>query len=91
GRGPAHLVADLCAILFSSVAFAAFHLEVFTRWLGVGGEVYDGPTFLWRLLAGVLFAGLYRWRGLGVVAWAHGLFNLAVLLGADPSVFRGSF
>lgn len=89
GRAPGHLSADLFAILGSSAAFAAFHLEPFTRWLGVGGEQYDGPTFLWRLLAGVLFAGLYRWRGLGVVAWAHGLFNLAVLLGADPGVFRG--
>ena len=89
GRGAGHLGADLFAIVGSSVAFAAFHLEPFTRWLGVGGEAYDGPTFLWRLLAGVLFAGLYRWRGLAVVAWAHGLFNLAVLLGADPGVFRG--
>lgn len=90
GRTAGHLSADLFAILLSSLAFAAFHLETFTRWLGAGDEAYDGPTFLWRLLAGVLFAGLYRWRGLGVVAWAHGLFNLAVLLGADPGVFRGA-
>ena len=83
-----HLLADLVAILGSSLAFAAFHLASFTQPLGWGGEAFDGPVFLWRLLAGILLAGLYRWRGLGVAAWAHGLFNLALLLGADPRVFH---
>ena len=43
----------------------------------------------WRLLAGILLAGLFRWRGLGVCAWAHGLFNLGLVLGAGPGVFQG--
>jgi hypothetical protein len=82
------LLGDLVAILGSSCLFAAFHLELFTRPLGMGGEVFDSRIFLWRLLAGILLAGLFRWRGLGVAAWTHGLFNLALLLGADPEVFR---
>ncbi|MEW6072684.1 MAG: CPBP family glutamic-type intramembrane protease [Planctomycetota bacterium] len=83
-----HLVAELGAILGSSLAFAALHLAAFTAPIGVGGEPFEGPVFLWRCLAGILLAGLYRWRGLGVAAWAHGLFNLALLLGADPGVFQ---
>ncbi len=82
-----HLLADLVAILGSSLVFAALHLQSITSPLGVGGEPFDAAVFVWRLFAGILLAGLYRWRGLGVVAWAHGLFNLALFLGADPLVF----
>ena len=87
-RSIALLVGDLVALLGSSVIFAAFHLATFQRWLGYGGEPFDAAVFLWRLLAGLLLAGLFRWRGLGVSAWAHGLFNLALALGAGPGVFR---
>ena len=69
--------------------FAAFHLDVVTRLLGVGGEDFDRGLFLWRLLAGLSLAALFRWRGLAVAAWAHGLFNGALLLGAGPGVFLG--
>ena len=86
--GAWHLLGDLVAILGSSALFAAFHLATFTRFLGLGGEPFEANVFLWRLLAGILLAGLFRWRGLGVVAWAHGLFNVALLLGADPGVFQ---
>ena len=81
-------IADLVALLGSSVVFAAFHLALLQRWLGHGGEAFDTAVFLWRLLAGLLLAALFRWRGLGVCAWAHGLFNLALALGAGPGVFR---
>ena len=37
-------------------------------------------------LAGILLGLLFRWRGPGVAAWSHGLFNLALLLGIDPDV-----
>jgi hypothetical protein len=87
-RSIALLVGDLVALLGSSVIFAAFHLALFQRWLGYGGEPFDGAVFLWRLLAGLLLAGLFRWRGLGVCAWSHGLFNLALALGAGPAVFQ---
>jgi membrane protease YdiL (CAAX protease family) len=84
--GLARMLADLVAILGSSLAFAALHLEPLLRFLGAGGEAFDPPVFLWRTLAGLLLAGLFRWRGLAVAAWAHGLFNLALLLGAGPGV-----
>lgn len=87
-RRLALVIGDLVALLGSSILFAAFHLVLFQRWLGRGGEAFDSAVFLWRLLAGLLLAALFRWRGLGVSAWTHGIFNLALALGAGPGVFQ---
>ena len=87
-EGAARWGAELVGLLGSSVAFAAFHLEVAVAWLGVGGEEFHPAVFTYRVLAGVLLGLLFRWRGPGTAAWAHGLFNLALLLGASPDVFR---
>ncbi len=86
-RPLSHLIGDIGGLIGSSVIFAAFHLENLQRWIGLEHEA-PSPAFLWRLVAGLVLAGLYRWRGLGVAAWAHGLFNLGLTLGAGPGVFR---
>ncbi|MFT5052707.1 MAG: hypothetical protein ACI8QZ_004144 [Chlamydiales bacterium] len=80
-------VAELAGLIGSAVLFSAFHLAVFVRWLGAGGEAFDPALFYYRALAGVLLGLLFRWRGPGVAAWTHGLFNVALLLGAGPNVF----
>jgi membrane protease YdiL (CAAX protease family) len=80
--------ADVFGLVGSSLLFAAMHLEPFLRWLGLGGERFDPTVFLWRVLAGLCLGVLFRWRGFGVSAWAHGLFNLALALGAGPGVFQ---
>jgi hypothetical protein len=71
----------------SALLFAAFHLSFLISWLGRGGEAFDAAVFTYRMLAGILLGLVFRWRGPGVAAWAHGLFNLALLLGAGPDVF----
>ncbi len=88
-RNPSRWMAEALSLSGSSVFFAAFHLDLFTRWLGAGGELYDPLVFLWRLLAGALLALIVRWRGLGVGAWAHAIFNLALVLGAIPGSLDG--
>jgi hypothetical protein len=85
--GLARGAADTVGALGSAALFAAFHLEAFTGWLGEGGEPFDGALFAWRFLAGLLLGLLFRWRGIGVAAWAHALFNLGLALGAGPGVF----
>ncbi len=82
----AEWVAEAVALAGSSLAFAVFHLEGAVAWLGDGGEPFDATRFAWRTLAGALLAVLFRWRGLGVAAWAHALFNASLLLGAGPGV-----
>ena len=89
GLSEASPAGDLIGLLGSATLFAGFHLEALTRFFGVGGEPFDSGIFLWRLLAGLVLATLFRWRGLGVAAWAHAIFNLALLLGSGPGVFRG--
>lgn len=82
--GAARLGAVTLATVGSAALFAAFHLASFTGWLGPGGEAYDPAVFLWRSTAGVLLAALFLWRGIGVAAWSHAFFNLALLVGALP-------
>jgi hypothetical protein len=82
--GAARLGAVTLATAGSAALFAAFHLAPFTGWLGPGGEAYDPAVFLWRSTAGVLLAAVFLWRGIGVAAWSHAFFNLALLVGALP-------
>jgi len=77
----ASVVAELAALLGSALVFAWFHLDSAQRLLGNVGEPYHGGLFLWRVSAGILLGALFRWRGFGVAAWAHGVFNLGVALG----------
>lgn len=77
----ARFLAELAALLGSALVFAWFHLDSAQRLLGTSGELYQGGLFLWRVSAGVLLGGLFRWRGFGVAAWAHGVFNLGIALG----------
>lgn len=82
--GAARLGAITLATVGSAALFASLHLASFTGWLGPGGEAYDPAVFLWRGTAGVLLAAVFLWRGLGVAAWSHAFFNLALLVGALP-------
>jgi hypothetical protein len=84
GLTSARLVGEIAGLVGSAGIFAALHLAAFTTWLGRGGEAFEPFVFLWRLLAGMALAGLLRWRGPGVAAWTHALFNLGLLLGAGP-------
>jgi hypothetical protein len=79
--------AEILSIGAAGLVFAASHLAVFTQVLGPGGEVFDAAVFTWRLLAGILLGALFRWRGPGVAAWAHALFDLFLAIGARPEVF----
>lgn len=63
----------LClAALTSALMFALAHH------LGPHGEPFDAYAFLFRSLAGVYFAFLFRWRGFGIVAGTHALYDVIV-------------
>ncbi|MFT4647333.1 MAG: hypothetical protein ACI9X4_000544 [Glaciecola sp.] len=81
-------IAEGTAWIVSSLLFAAYHLQGGLAWLGVGGEPFRPALFTYRFLAGMLLVGLFRWRGAGVAAISHGVFNLALCLGAGPAVFQ---
>lgn len=86
-EGPPELLGEVLAVLLTSLAFAAAHLESVLSWLGKGGEAYDFDLFAWRAFAGVALAVIARTRGLGVAIWTHAVFNVGLALGSGPGVF----
>ncbi len=62
----------IVAILISSVGFSAAH------YLGPQGEAWQFSTFVFRSLAGLIFASLFHYRGLGVAVGTHSAYNVMV-------------
>lgn len=64
------------AIGLSALIFSAFH------YIGPFGDQLTAPSFVFRLVAGVLLSGLYVARGLGITAWTHALYDVGLALAA---------
>lgn len=60
------------AIVLSSLAFAAAH------YLGAHGDAWQWSTFLFRATAGGFFAVLYVYRGFGIAAGTHTMYDVLV-------------
>lgn len=80
------IVGDVVGLALSSTLFAAAHFEPLLARLGLPGPEFNVLRFGWLVLGGVCLGILFRWRGPGVAAWTHGLFNVALWVGIDPSV-----
>ncbi len=76
----AHLGAGVC----SALAFTAFHLRSVRALFGSSGNGLEPALAWWTFSAGLALAGLFFWRGVGVAAWTHALFNLTLWVGIDP-------
>ncbi|MDF1701285.1 MAG: CPBP family glutamic-type intramembrane protease, partial [Planctomycetota bacterium] len=63
------------AVLASAYLFSDYH-----HW-GATGEPYDAHVFAFRFHAGILLGGLYLYRGLGIAAFAHGFYDVLVMVG----------
>lgn len=66
------MVAVLLAAGVSAAAFSAAHH------VGPYGEAFDDYVFLFRTLAGLFFAFLYRLRGFGIAVGAHACYDVLV-------------
>lgn len=66
----------IIACLVSAVAFALYH-DVSLAGLRNGTDI---KTFLFLTAAGVYFAGLFLFRGFGIVVAAHALYDIIVLV-----------
>lgn len=62
----------LIVVLISALAFSLYHH------VGPGGEPWIPSMLVFRFLAGLLFAGLFFLRGLGVCVYAHAFYDLLV-------------
>jgi membrane protease YdiL (CAAX protease family) len=59
-------------IVLTSLLFSAAH------YIGPSGDTFLGLTFLFRFLAGVFFAVLFRYRGFGIAAGTHAFYDVLV-------------
>lgn len=68
-RGAGIIAATLGAFIFS-----AFH------YIGPYGDQLQLQSFVFRMLSGLAFSGLYLIRGFGITAWTHALYDAMLLL-----------
>ncbi|MDB4907479.1 MAG: Abortive infection protein [Gemmatimonadetes bacterium] len=70
GRGSSGAV----AVVVSALVFSAFH------YVGPMGDAFTLQSFVFRAIAGVLFSALFLLRGFGITAWAHAVYDVAILV-----------
>ncbi len=66
-------IAVVIAFAVSSVLFSAAHVFI-------GGEPWRTGAFVYRLLCGLIFASLFRWRSFAVAVYTHALYDIFVLV-----------
>ncbi len=69
------IVAGVSAVLIGALIFSAFH------YVGPYGDDLELASFTFRVVAGVLFSGLYLLRGFGITAWTHALYDVFLAVG----------
>jgi membrane protease YdiL (CAAX protease family) len=65
--------AGFIGVVASSLIFAWAH------YTGSMGDSFHWESFINRAIAGMAFAGLYAWRGYGIAAWAHALYDVYII------------
>jgi len=70
--GPA--LANTFAVGLGALIFSAFH------YIGPFGDPLRLDSFVFRTIAGVAFSALYVFRGFGITAWTHALYDVIVLV-----------
>lgn len=51
----------------------------FVHYLGPFGDVFTLASFAFRFFFGLALNGLFLWRGFGVAAWTHALYDVMVV------------
>ena len=64
-----------CAVILTSLLFSAAH------YVGPHGEAFEAFSFSFRCTAGAFFAVLFVYRGFGIAAGTHALYDIFVSLG----------
>lgn len=59
------------------VAAAIFSL---VHYIGAYGDPFTLGSFLFRFLFGLALNAIYIWRGFGIAAWTHAIYDLIVIL-----------
>ncbi|MFV1883859.1 MAG: CPBP family intramembrane glutamic endopeptidase [Balneola sp.] len=65
--------AVIAAVTLSALLFSAVH------YTGSMGDLFTLNSFAYRFIFGLILNGLYVWRGFGVAAWTHALYDVLVI------------
>ena len=66
------------AVLIST--FLAAFLFSLAHYIGPLSDSFSLNSFLFRWIAGLIFTGLYQWRGFAITAYAHAIYDIRVLV-----------
>lgn len=66
--------AYMLAILLAALIFSLVH------YVGSMGDPFTLGSFLFRFLFGLSLNAIYVWRGFGMAAWTHALYDLMVIV-----------
>lgn len=67
-------IANTFAVGMGALIFSAFH------YIGPYGDPLRLDSFVFRTIAGLAFSALYVFRGFGITAWTHALYDVIVLV-----------
>ena len=65
---------NIIAVVLSGGIFSAFHF------MGEYGDFFSMELFLIRFFAGLILGVLYKYRGFGITAYTHSIYDLIVLI-----------
>lgn len=61
------------AVTLSALLFSAVH------YVGSMGDAFTMGSFIYRFLFGLILNGIYVWRGFGVAAWTHAIYDIIII------------
>jgi len=64
------------AVVVSALLFSLAHYRPFNP----AGEALAVASMVYRFVAGLAFSALFAWRGFGVAAWTHALYDVWIVL-----------
>jgi membrane protease YdiL (CAAX protease family) len=64
------------AMILAALTFSAIH------YFGSYGDMFTLSSFLFRFLFGLALNGLLIYRGFGIAAWTHSLYDVIVVIGS---------
>ncbi len=62
------------ATIVGALLFSAAH------YVGAFGDAFTLESFVFRAISGVFFSAIYLWRGFGIDAWTHALYDVFLVL-----------
>lgn len=69
-----HRTAGVWAVVIGALVFSAFH------YIGPYADPLELRSFVFRAIAGLAFSALYLFRGFGITAWTHALYDVMLLV-----------